>query len=196
MKVIDLLKGDLDIRKVTTVFIKQVGRPLNTEKVINMLGCLIDELKRLGIDDSINANLYIHENKCELDDEGIFEVFAMFDKNEDHYAIEFMDWKQLLNFSISSKSLKIYGKDTCIAIILYSMTEYGFTYNDARKNQKNMEDKIVKSLEEIESGKTYTLDEVREHFGLEKPSPEEQRTREKEREEIMEFNQEKMNEVL
>lgn len=196
MKVIDLLKGDLDLRKVTTVFIKQVGRQLNTEKVISMIGCLIDELKILAIDDSINANLYIHENKYELADEDILEVFAMFENNNDHYAIEFMDWKQILNFSISNKSLKIYGKDACIAIILYSMTEYGFTYNDVRKNQRDMHEKITRSLEEIESGKTYTLDDVREHFNLEEPTPEEQRIREKERKEIIEFNQEKMNEVL
>ena len=108
------------------------------------------------------------------------------------YGIEDMDWNDIIDYPINEKSIQIYGTVSCLASILYCLSWYGYEYKTSNENREKFFEKLLKSVEELESGKqeTYELDidQLREELGLEKETEDEKKLREENFQEMCEKN--------
>ena len=103
-----------------------------------------------------------------------------------------MDWNDIIDYPINEKSIQIYGVVSCLAPILYDLSWYGYEYKTSTENREKFFEKLLKSVEELESGKqeTYELDidQLREELGLEKETEDEKKLREKNFQKMCEKN--------
>ena len=111
-----------------------------------------------------------------------YDAYIVDVNEETFYGIEDMDWNDIIDYPINEKSIQIYGTVPCLASILYCLSWYGYEYKTSTENREKFFEMLLKSVEELESGKqeTYELDidHLREEIGLEKETEDEKKLRE------------------
>lgn len=96
------------------------------------------------------------------------------------YGYEFSPWKDVLGAEVFLSNAESYDKDAFVADILWELSFNGYSEEDQAERREEL-DKAIKETEAIrnmpeeERAKhLHSLDEMREEFGWEKPSEEEQ----------------------
>jgi hypothetical protein len=96
--------------------------------------------------DSLIAIEYIKE-----DDEGYHDVYSLKPDDETRYALDFVDWREVLGMSIEPTTLEEYYELDIIAHLLFEITFYGYS-----------NEKVVAKGEELYS----IVDEVKRDYGV------------------------------
>lgn len=123
-----------------------------------------------------------------------FDVFAIetnTESNSEHYGIELMDWEDIVNSQVNSKSILRYGIISCVAAILYNLSFFGFDYTEATKRQKETLEELEREMESLENvtdvTQYHTMDDIYKEFDLENPSEEKQKKWQEEWKSELEF---------
>ena len=75
----------------------------------------------------------------------IYDVYIMEENDPVHYAMDLIDWKELIDAPIVEESILKYGTERILVEILWEITFDGFDYQTVCKNQK----KLLESLKNI-----------------------------------------------
>lgn len=75
----------------------------------------------------------------------IYDVYIMEENDPVHYAMDLIDWKELIDAPIVEESILKYGTERILVEILWEITFDGFDYQTVCKNQK----KLLESLKNV-----------------------------------------------
>lgn len=97
------------------------------------------------------------------------------------YGYEFSPWKDVLGAEVFLSNAESYDKDAFVADILWELSFNGYTEEDQEERREEL-DKAIRETEKIRSmpkeeraKHLHSLDKIRDEFGWEKPSEEEQK---------------------
>lgn len=74
-----------------------------------------------------------------------YDVYIMEENDPVHYAMDLIDWKELIDAPIVEESILKYGTERILVEILWEITFDGFDYQTVCKNQK----KLLESLKNV-----------------------------------------------
>lgn len=74
----------------------------------------------------------------------IYDVYIMEENDPVHYAMDLIDWKELIDAPIVGESILKYGTERILVEILWEITFDGFDYQTVCKNQKKLLESIKK----------------------------------------------------
>lgn len=144
------------------------------------------------LEDDLSYNIYEDVDISLLEissikDEGIKEYIKSTEEISlnllfETYSFMFVSWEEILGCKMLfiPEDEKI-NYDTA-AYLIHEMTWFGYDKETIEKNEKEEKKKLDESIEELknpENLKTFSMDEMYEEFGIEKPSKEEDELREK-----------------
>ena len=101
------------------------------------------------------------------------------DSYVEHYDWSMADRNELAGYLIADTEFNKSHIVEMLTTILADATFYGFSEQSFSENRAEVQQELEESMRSVENGKTYTLEEVREHLGLPplKNDPEEERLR-------------------
>lgn len=113
--------------------------------------------------------------------EGELDVSLVFSGDSECYGLMGTPWEELISYEVYGKSLEVFGDAVVASSLLYELASYGFTAVRA----KEAVDELLRRLEEAEldfaEGRVVTLDDLYEEGVFERPTEEEKRQYEQER---------------
>lgn len=74
----------------------------------------------------------------------IYDVYIMEENDPVHYAMDLIDWKELIDAPIVEESILKYGTERILVEILWEITFDGFDYQTVCKNQKKLLESLKK----------------------------------------------------
>ena len=182
--------------------IKYLNQDKNEEKFETSYRELYDSLLSREPKKEEDFILFVAELKDYFDDITIMDVLGHKKSDKINYALDFTPWEEWLAMEVAPKSVELYGEVCFVAECLREMSFISFDEQYIKNELKSLEEisERIKSGEE----KTYTLEEMNEHFkeefGWEFTSHE--RTEEEREEdlkrmdEIKKYNDTKISEIL
>lgn len=124
----------------------------------------------------IYDDLYDEETD-DISDKEIYDVSLFDPKAPDFYAIDLMDWADIVSCEVSEMSIEKYGKAAVAAHIYYEMTFFGNIKSEHDERIAEVIESLEQSIKESEdpdSGRYYTLKELREELGIKDERTEEE----------------------
>lgn len=103
-----------------------------------------NELSRLDSKKDLKDNIYIVNTKVENSSEQIFDICYMSNKKEDKgelYAIDFIDWSDLINLEIID-GFNFNSNVEMLAHILYEMTFWGFSNKEVQGQSNKLKSSV------------------------------------------------------
>lgn len=73
-----------------------------------------------------------------------YDVYIMEENDPVHYAMDLIDWKELIDAPIVEESILKYGTERTLVEILWEITFDGFDYQTVCKNQKKLLESLKK----------------------------------------------------
>ena len=134
------------------------------------------------------------------ENEEYIEVLGYSEKDNERYALDFMDRERWLGLDVLDKSLNEFGDVIFVAECLKEMSFISFV-EEVIENEKNILNERVKAIEDgteeyVDSETVFK--ELREKYGFEykEPTEEEQEERRKKTEKLFEYNKKRIEKIL
>lgn len=114
--------------------------------VIDSIHNLFQELLAM---ETTPTNFTIRLERC-LDDletdfvEYMYDLYVIEGQDPNHYAMDLIDWKKLIDAQIDEASILKYGTERTLIEILWEITFDGFDYKTSSTNQK----KLIETIKE------------------------------------------------
>lgn len=93
--------------------------------------------------------IYVERYKDDIGDtiQYYYDVYFREETSKESYALDFMDWKEVIDFNIDEKSLWKYGEETVLIEILWEITFDGFDYETVKKRSEELMRRICETKE-------------------------------------------------
>ena len=125
---------------LSCVYHSYYNNDVNYVDVLHQYTCVIRELLNLDPEDRY-ADHQINLREVVDDEQSCVGVFLQ--KDDDTYAIDYIDWKQLIDLTVNDQA----GLQTheVVAHILWEISFHGFTNSKVNKSRENLEN-LCKSV--------------------------------------------------
>ncbi|MEF2609840.1 MAG: DUF6557 family protein [Faecalicoccus sp.] len=129
---------------VFSQYLKKCTIKKNMQPTIKRIDRLFKELlgfERTPFHWTIGVERYLDD----LEEETIqyfYDVYIMEENDPVHYAMDLIDWKELIDAPIVEESILKYGTERTLIEILWEITFDGFDYQTVCKNQKKLLDSL------------------------------------------------------
>lgn len=147
LKMHDIPKDKEYFAFVFSQYLKKWTIKKNMQSTIKRIDRLFEELldfEKTPTHWTIGVERYLDD----LEEETIqyfYDVYIMEENDPVHYAMDLIDWKELIDASIVEESILKYGTERTLVEILWEITFDGFDYQTVCKNQK----KLLESLKNV-----------------------------------------------
>ncbi len=92
-------------------------------------------------------------------------------------GMEIIEVRNTLGYEVFDPNADEVGRVNLAAWMFFELSSYGLTLRAQRAAMRRLERDIMQSEKEISKGETYTIDELREEFGIPKPTKREEARR-------------------
>ena len=113
--------------------------------------------------------------------EGELDVSLVFSGEHECYGLTGTPWEELVSYEVYGKSLEVFGETAVAANLLYEMAFCGFTAAQAKETAAELDRRLEEYERYFAEGHVVTLEELYEQGVFERPTEEEERQREQER---------------
>ena len=152
------------------------------QRIEDAIRKFISEFLNLRVVDNQDKVFFAYPTQVDISRD--LDVNLIYLKELDGSYVEHYDWSmadrnELAGYLIADTEFNKSHIVEMLATILADATFYGFSEQSFSENRAEVQQELEESMRSVENGKTYTLEEVREHLGLPplKNDPEEERLR-------------------
>lgn len=146
LKMHDNLKDKEYFVFVFSQYLRKDKKKKNMQLALKLVDGLFKEL--LGFEKaSTSLTIGVKRHLDDLEEDTIqyyYDVYVIEANDPVHYAMDLIDWKELIDAPIDDKSILKYGTERTLVEILWEITFDGYDYQTVCKNQKKFLESLKK----------------------------------------------------